>query len=298
MIHSIVRRQSIQHGVFYGIISSLSFAMMSVFVKQLGEQLPTAQLIFFRFVTSLMILIPWVVFSKDFTFKVHQPVRYIVRILAALLALFFVFYAIKFIPLVDALLLNNTAPLFVPFIAWAMTGSKTPRKAFFGIVLGFIGVGVVLNPGKEILSLSFAACLALAAGFLSALAVVQMRLISKNSSTQQMLFYYFFVSTLISGGIAFIQWVAPGNMETWLRLLAIGIFGTLYQVFATLSYVTAPVRLMTSLMFLTVVFGGFFDWLIWGHIPSLFNIVGITLVIIGAIITIYFGQKEIALIKK
>ncbi|ARG97880.1 DMT family transporter [Legionella micdadei] len=293
--HPYERLQSIKLGLFYGVISAFSFAAMSVFVKKIGALLPTSQLIFFRFSISLIILLPWIVTDKTFSLKIQQPVQYGGRILAGLSALFCVFYGIKFIPLVDALLLNNTAPLFVPLIAWLMIGAKTPKKAILGIVIGFIGVGLILSPGQEILCL--ASTIALASGFLTALAIVQMRVISKSSSTKQMLFYYFIVSTFVSGLVAAIQWKSPGTVEIWVFLLAVGVFGTLYQIFATLSYVTAPVRLMSPLVFLIVVFGGFFDWLIWSYVPNLFTLLGALLVIIGTVITVYFGHKEIDLMR-
>jgi drug/metabolite transporter (DMT)-like permease len=288
---NIERSQNIKLGVLYGIISSFSFAMMSVFVKLIGKDLPTSTLIFFRFGTSLILIAPWILIDTSFTFKIHQPIRYVVRILAALLALFFIFYAIKFIPLVDALLLNNTAPLFVPIIAFIITGAKTPKKAIWGIVLGFVGVGIILNPGKELFS--SASLIALASGMLAALAIVQMRLISKTSTTKQMLFYYFLVSTIVSGVVASLQWKTPESLTIWFLLLGIGIFGTLYQLFATLSYVTAPVRLMSPLLFLTVIFGGIFDWIIWKNTPSMLIVAGAVLIILGSIITIYFGNKHI-----
>src|SRR5579872_3054697 len=140
MLMNISRQQSIKFGIFYAIISSLCFSLMSVLVKQIGDSLPTSILIFFRFGVSLILLLPWLIKNPHFTFKINKPLHYVVRILSALLALFFVFYAIKFIPLVDALLLNNTVPLFVPIIAWLMVGAATPKKAYIGIGFGFIGI--------------------------------------------------------------------------------------------------------------------------------------------------------------
>lgn len=286
---NISRQQSIKLGILYAIISSLSFSLMSVLVKEIGNSLPTSILIFFRFGISLILLLPWLIKNPCFTFKIDKPLQYVVRIFSALLALFFVFYAIKFIPLVDALLLNNTAPIFVPLIAWLMVGANTPKKAYVGIGLGFIGIAIILHPGSEIIS--FASLIALASGLLAALAIVQMRVISKTSSVIQMLFYYFLISTIASGIVAVLQWQWPISFETLLLLSGIGIFGTFYQVFATLAYVTAPVRLMSPLIFLTVIFGGIFDWIIWGNIPSFLTFIGTVFIIIGSIITIYFGQK-------
>jgi len=54
----------------------------------------------------------------------------------------------------------------------------------------------------------------------------------------------------------------------------------------------APVRLMSSLIFLGLVFSGFFDWVIWHEVPTELALAGIALVIVGAIITVYFGQSD------
>lgn len=285
--------QNASLGALFGFISALSFALMSVFVKLIGGELPVSMLVFARFTISFILLLPCLVISQDFSFKVQNPYRYILRIVSALLALFFTFYAIKFIPLIDALLLNNTAPLFIPVIAWVMLGTKTPRKAIIGIIMGFLGSAIILKPGQDIFSA--AALLALLGSFFASIAIVQMRLLSKESPILQMLFYYFGISCLISGIVTFSQWQTPSQLQTWLLLLAIGIFGTLYQIFATLAYAKASVRLMAPLTFLSVIFGGFFDWLIWNHIPNLLTILGMFMIIAGTIITIYFGQKEIAL---
>src|SRR5271156_4933980 len=133
---AIHHRQHIGLGALFAVISAFSFAAMSVFVKKMGTDLPTSMPIFFRFAISFILLLPWVLRSRSFQFKVHHPWRYGTRILSALLALFLMFYALKFIPLVNALLLNNTAPLFVPIIAYFLTGAKTPHKAGMGILIG------------------------------------------------------------------------------------------------------------------------------------------------------------------
>src|SRR5262245_60955975 len=101
---SVNPHQHVQHigrGISYAVISAFSFAIMSVFVKTIGTDLPTSMLIFFRFAVSLILLLPWVVSSQTFRFKVTQPVSYVIRILSALLALFLMFYALKFMPLMN-----------------------------------------------------------------------------------------------------------------------------------------------------------------------------------------------------
>lgn len=288
--------QNIQRGCMFALMAALSYAVMSVLVKIVGQSLPTSLVLFFRFASSLILLLPWLITDSTFTLKMTQPGRYAARILTALVALFLFFYAIKFIPLVDALLLNNTAPLFMPILVLLFTGARTPKKVWWGIMLGYIGIVIVLHPSGEFFKPT--SIIALISGILAAFAILQIRLLAKTTPVKQMLFYYFLVSTIVLGFFAGYQWQTPGSIYLWLLLIGIGIFGTLYQVFSTLSYATAPVRLMSPLTFMTVVFGGLFDWFLWGHVPSLTAGVGFTLVIIGSIITIYFGQELVAIKKE
>lgn len=130
----------------------------------------------------------------------------------------------------DAILLNNTAPLFVPIVALLITGAKTPRKVWWGVVIGFIGVALVLHPGPQLFQLT--SFIGLASGVLAAIAIVQIWILSKTGTTTQMFFYYFLIGTVASGAFALFQWRMPPDWKIWLLLGGIGIFGTLYQVCA------------------------------------------------------------------
>ncbi len=284
---------NIKLGILYAIGSAFSFAVMSLLVKLIGNHLPITVILFARFGLSLILILPWLLRDKTFkvSLRLQKPVMFFLRSLMPLCSLSCTFYAIKFIPLVDALLLNSTAPLFVPLIALLITGARTPFKAILGIMLGFVGVAIILNPGHELLQLP--SVIALSAGLFAAIAIVLLRLLSKIYTTNELLFYYFSTAALISGIAAAIQWQTPENGHLWLLLLGVGIFGTLYQVLATLSYSKAPVRLMSPFMFFMIIFGGLFDWALWGQIPTLETISGMLLIIAGTIITIYFGQREI-----
>jgi drug/metabolite transporter (DMT)-like permease len=80
---------------------------------------------------------------------------------------------------------------------------------------------------------------------------------------------------------------------TLLLLLCVGIFGAAYQFFSTLSYAKTPVRITSPLMFLCIPFGVFADWLLWDRIIDAATAIGMLCVIIGGVITIYYGQKQL-----
>ncbi len=278
-------------GSLLAILTALFVALMGVYTKKIGTDLPTSMLLFFRFLISFIVILPFIIKSKKFTFKVDHPMHLSTRVMSALLAIFFLLYSIKYIPLVDALLLNNTASIFIPIFAFCILKAKTPFKAITGIIIGFVGVVLILNPGKEVISL--ASIFALLSGIFTAIAIVEIRIISKKNGAMQMLFYYYGVSLVISGIYAAIGWKLPTSGALWLDLVLVGTFGTLYQFFATLTYKTAPVRLMSPLLFTAAIFGGIFDWQFWGMVPGILTYIGGSLIILGSIITILLGRKFI-----
>lgn len=285
-----MHEQHIGKGVTFAILAAVSFTLMSLFGKIIGDKASTDTVLFARFFISLVLLMPWVIKNPKEVFYLAKPVPIVIRSLFTLFAFACFFYALKFIPLSSALLLNNTFPLFVPIVAWVTGRHHTPHKVWLGIILGFIGVGLVLKPAPGFFQV--ASIFGLTSGILAAIAVVIIRRLTKTTPVTQILFYNFFICSIPTGILLPFGWQSF-DTHTFFLLLGVGFFGAAYQFFSTLSYAKTPVRIASPLMFLCILFGVIADWLIWHKIPDVITLAGIICVIIGGIVTIYFGQKEI-----
>lgn len=281
--------QNIKLASLFALVAALMFAVTGLFVKLIGTSLPTTLIVFSRFSIALLLLFPWFLRDKNL-FKITKPFSFIIRSIAALLSLTCMFYALKYVSLADGLLLNNTNALFVPMVAWILLGTKTPYSIWIIILIGFIGVTLVLNPDHGIWS--FASLIGLASGLFGGISLVQLRQLTKTNTTQQILFYYFLISTIITGIMLIFVWQTP-TLHLALLLLGVGVCGTLYQYCVVLSFTYAPVRLMSTLMFIAVLIGAFFDWWFWNNVPTSINIIGMILIIGASIASVYIGQKII-----
>lgn len=288
---TLMHKQDIVLGVILGVLASICFTMMSLFGKLIGDNASIDTILFARFAISLLLILPWVVKNPNHIIEVIQPSKLILRSLLTLLALGCFFYSLRFISLANALLLNNTAPLFVPLVAWVSLGVKTSYQVWMGLILGFVGIALVLNPTQNLFELP--SLIALSSGVFAGIAVVTIRSLTKIASVVQILFYNFLFCTIVTGLLLPFDWKRL-DVHTLLLLLGTGLFGAIYQFFSTLSFAKASVRLVSSLMFLCIVFGVFADFIIWHNIPQPFTLLGMLLVIAGGAITLYFGQKEMA----
>ncbi len=284
-----MHEQHIGKGVTFGVLAAVSYTAMSLFGKIIGEDASTDTILFSRFLVSLILILPWVIKNPKEALLIVKPTTLITRSAFTLLAFASFFWALKFIPLSNALLLNNTFPLFVPIVALCI-GFTTPPKVWVGILIGFIGVALVLKPETGFFHLP--SIIALVSGILAAITIVIIRNLTKTTPVVQILFYNFLICSILTAIFLPFGWKSFG-VNTFLLLLGVGIFGTAYQFFSTLAYAKAPVRITSSLMFLCIVFGIVADGLIWHKIPDAMTLTGMALVIVGGIVTIYFGQREI-----
>jgi len=57
------------------------------------------------------------------------------------------FYAIAHLPLAEAVLLNYSAPLFIPLAALLWVGEPFSHRLWWPIGIGFIGIALILKRG-------------------------------------------------------------------------------------------------------------------------------------------------------
>jgi len=60
-------------GIYFGILAAVSVAVMGVFVKLIETDQNNFTILFFRFIISLLIILPLILKDKNFSFKIKFP---------------------------------------------------------------------------------------------------------------------------------------------------------------------------------------------------------------------------------
>lgn len=280
------------------LLAAFFSTLMIVLVKIAAEYYSIPMILFIRFLVSVIIILPLLPYNKEKQplsayLKTKRLPLQILRGIFSTISVLCYFYAAKFITLADATVLFNTSPFFIPLIGFFWGRIRIIKTLWIGIAVGFAGTLFILHPGKELFHP--VAIIGLLSGFCAALAYVASRYLIYTEPHMRNLFYYFVFGTIIS---LILLITIPSNMNfkfDWLQiliLLGIGVFSYLYQLFMTLGTKYAPVRLGTPLLYSSVIFSIFFDWYIWNIHPSMNSMIGISLIIIGAILLIVLYPKE------
>ena len=268
------------------VVAFFCVAVMSALGKA-AAGVPTAAVVLFQSGISLLLLLPWALRHGIGELRTTRLPLHVVRALSGLLSQALFFLAVKNMALVDAVLLVNAAPLFIPFVALVWMKTRITPVVAAGLVIGFVGVLLILRPSSALLA-NPAALLAIAAALCSAIALVSVNRLSSTDKPDAILFYYFLISTIAASPFAIYGWQMPAGND-WGCLAGIGVFMALAQLFIILAYQRATAERLAPFNYSVVVFSGLIGWLVWGNVPGLLAVTGIVLVCAGGIISIIFG---------
>ena len=124
-----MRTNDLRRGAVLMIGSALLFALMGAAVKVASRTLPNAQVVFFRCALGLVVLLPWIAPPRARPACAPRRWReHLVRGVAGLGAMYCFFYALAHMRLPDAVLLNYSLPLFMPFVEALWLGEPIPRR--------------------------------------------------------------------------------------------------------------------------------------------------------------------------
>jgi len=274
---------NLPRGALLMLASGLLFATMGALIKSVSVSLPNEMVVFFRSLIGLFALTPWLMHHGPRYFATHKLGAHLLRALTGLAAMYCFFYALGHLPLAEAVLLNYSAPLFIPLAALLWAGEGFSRKLWWPIGIGFVGIALILKPGLELFTP--VALIGVASGVLSALAMAGIRRLTSTEPATRIVFYFSLTATLVSSVPLLWRWQMP-DPALWVKLIAIGALATSAQLLMTRAYAHAPAAQVGPFSYGIVVFAGLFGWALWGELPDLLSLTGVLLVAGAGILTI------------
>jgi drug/metabolite transporter (DMT)-like permease len=283
-------RDDLNRGATLMVASGLLFATMGALVKHISAELPNEMVVFFRSVMGLLALLPWVWHRGLGQLKTRYLLGHLGRGLAGVAAMYCYFYAIAHLPLAEAVLLNYSTPLFIPFIAALWLGEQVTPRLWVAIGVGFAGIVLILKPGLELFTP--VSLIGLASGLFAALAMVSIRRLSKTEPALRIVFYFSLVCTAVSAVPLAWRWQTP-DPGLWVLLIGMGALASLAQLLLTRAYAHAPASQVGPFTYSTVVFAAAIGGIFWSEIPDLVSFSGAALVVLAGVLTIRFAGQRV-----
>lgn len=277
-------------GAFWMIGAGLCFALMTALIRPAAQELHTFQLVFLRNLIGLLLLVPWL--ARDVDLRVwRSPNRYlhVARATLFTLAMWCWFTGIPLLPIVDAVALNFTAPIFVTCLAALILAERVRARRWSAVAAGFIGVLVVLRPG--FVEIGPGQLLILADALLWAGAIILVRIMARKEPAQTIVCYMFLLVLPLSFIPALLVWSWPSTTG-WLLVIGLAVISTAGHLCATQALVRAEVSSVMQYDYLRLLWFALIGWVAFGEVPDKWTLLGAA-VIAGA--ALYILRREVKL---
>jgi len=281
--------KNLRKGISLILLTWISFSILAALSRGASTKASIPTILFFQNLISFIFVLPWVIKNGKESLKTEKFGLIFVRTTCGVLGFGCLFLAVQRISLVNASLLNNTGPIFVPLIGALFFSIKINHKLWGSIILGFIGIAFILRPTAALFEMG--SLYGLASGITLATSMLALRRLSFTERAHTVLFYYFGLSALLTFPFALYTWQTP-DKTAWLEIIAIGLLST-GSIFAmTKAFHFAKASHLAPFNYSGVIFAGLIEWFFWGRLPDLYSLIGIILVTLGGILTILHTKPE------
>ncbi|HLR10468.1 MAG TPA: DMT family transporter [Sporosarcina sp.] len=279
---------NIVKGILLMLMSSIGFAIMTLFVKLSGD-LPAIQKTFFRNFVSMIIAFGFVMYNKESLFgKRENQALLLWRSIFGTLGIIFLFYAIDNLVLSDADMLNKMSPFLVIIFSAIFLKEKVMPYQIATIIMAFIGMLFIVKPSFSVDFVPY--MVGVLSAVVAAGAYTFLRVLGNREKYYTVVFYFSFFSTVVLLPFLLLFY-EPMSMKQLTLLLLAGLFATVGQFGITLAYKFAPARDISIFTYSTVIFTTILSFTFFGEGPDKYSLIGYVIILSAMTYMFFRGRK-------
>ena len=271
--------------------STLFFGLMAVVIRLASKALPTFEIAFFRNVFGLLALLPLLLRSGA-SLRTRQLPRYLLRSTIGIGSMLAGFWAIGHLPLSQAISLSYSTPLFVTIAAVVWLGEHVRRRRWAAVIVGFLGVLVIVQPGSS--AFTAGSLIAVLAAVLSAVVAIQIKQLSRVDPADTIVFYTYVFWVPLSLLPALFVWQWPHGIN-WLWLVCTGVFGTGGQLLWTRALRLGEVSALTPISFMQLPVVAIAGYFLFDEKISRWTVIGAAIIFAA---NAYIAHREVQLSRR
>ncbi|MEZ8267391.1 DMT family transporter [Vibrio cyclitrophicus] len=276
-------------GITLALISTALFTIVGVFVRQLSTDYDTFQILFFRQLIFMLLLLPAIRKNIGVLLKPNKISLHLLRILGAFTALYFGFISVSNIPFSDATALGFLQVLFVALIAHFVLVEQITSSRIFTIVVGFIGVMTVVRPTFASHNLYVLSGVIAALG--ASVAVVCVRKVAQSEPKITLMAYQALAIGLMTLIPTLYLWRTP-TVEDFMLLLLVGIISSFAQYVGISAYKWVQANIIVNVEYVKIIYSLIIGLVVFSEIPDLWSMIGALIILISALIPLIWSHYQ------
>ena len=259
---------------------------MIIFIRKASENLHILEVVFFRNLLAFFVMLPILKSTGLVAIKMNNTKLFFVRGFFGAIGMLAGFTCLTLIPLAQATAISFAQPIFITIGATIFLGEIIKVRRIVAIVIGFIGMLIIVQPGVN--SFSFGIMLAIIAALAHSLNALIVKKLTLTETPQAIITWMVIILIPITLIPALVVWEWP-SFETWLYLWGIAIVGSLAHFLWTKSCSMADITSLQPIEFIKLPIIALLGWIIFSEIPGTWTWVGGLIIFIS---TIYISHRE------
>jgi len=275
--------------------AAILFAAAAACVKALDGAVPLAQLVLFRSLFALPVLLPLLSQAGGWReLRTSNPAGHLWRMVFGLIGMAGAFYGYATMPLAAVTALGFTMPLFLTVLAVPLLGETVGWRRGLAVLVGFGGVLLMVRPwgvGDMPLVPSIAV---LAASLSWALAMITIRRMGEAGESGVSIVLWFALGSSAVAAIASLPgWTWPSPLQ-WGLLLGIGMVSALAQLLMTEAYRSGEPTLVAPFEYSGIIWTTLLGVVFWAEAPDLWDGAG-ALILVASGLYIWHREMQLGL---
>ena len=285
-------------GIFYMLLCQFSFATNDAFVKVIYENYDEIfvlnQIVFIRGIFTLFFILLFLYIKKELNFKlIFTSNELRIRGLLESLAGLFFFIGIALLPFANVYILLSMAPILLTAFSAIFLKEKVRWRRWSAVLLGFIGVVVVINPGK--LETSYYFIFPIIAAIMLSIRDLYTKNFKHNYHSLQIAFMTCFVVTIFFGILSIYKFYDFSLKDIFILFIS-AFFLSIGYIFSIATIKIALVSVTSTFRYSVILWGILYGYFLFDEVPSTNTYVGALIIVVSGLIIIS-RQKKIGVIK-
>lgn len=288
-------------GILFMIGFCISAPVMDGLAKLTPHEIPVSQILAARFGFQALLLVPIAMaLGLLVPVKGRDVFGHFIRGGMLLLATFFFFSAIRYMPIANAMAIFFVEPFILTLLGAAVLGETIGPRRIIACLVGFCGALLVIQPSFE--GLGFVALFPLGTAVCFAIYMVLTRKMSGTQHPVTLQTYTAIAACILivpllvvfdGSGNFYLDPVWPSSFA-WATLLGVGLFATVSHLLLSVALKLAPAATIAPLQYLEIVGSVSVGYVLFSDFPDALTWTGIG-IIVGSGLYIFARERTLDL---
>lgn len=229
-------------GVLWMIGCLASFIGMAVASRELSEDLSVFQILFFRSVVGLVVILT---FARSLLPELRRVERFGLHLMRNAVhfgAQYCWTLGVVLLPLAEVFALEFTMPVWVALFAYLFLGERISRPRLVAVVVSFLGIVIILRPGLTIIDPASFIVLLAAMGY--ALSIIMVKRLTNDCSPAIIVVWMILLQLPMGLVLAIFDWNTPSTANLlWITLAGVTGLSAHYTMAQALRFLDASIAI-------------------------------------------------------